>query len=333
MADLARSATLTNYADVARSVGLDPYEMVRSVGLSQTCLVEVDMKIPTASVRRLLEQSAALSGVENFGLRMAETRRLSILGQLGMVARDAPTVRHLLGILVKHMRVHNQSLLLRIEEAGGLATIRQDLVIKDRGAMRQSVELSLGALSRILRIYLGDDWTPLRVCFVHQSPVDLSLHRKMFGPALEFGCEFDGIICKSKDLDTPIASSDPVMATYARRQLESSLSTEPGSIEKEVRQLMLIMLPTGRCSVERLARHLNMDRRTIHRKLARDGLSFSEMINEVRLELSERYLVNPKRTLSEVAVLLGFSGISAFSRWHQHSLGVSASQRRKQLQA
>ena len=59
------------------------------------------------------------------------------------------------------------------------------------------------------------------MCFVHQSPVDLSLHRRLFGPALEFGCEFDGIVCKSSDLDTPIASSDPVMAAYARRQLET----------------------------------------------------------------------------------------------------------------
>ena len=64
-------------------------------------------------MRRLLEDSAALSGVENFGLRMAETRRLSILGQLGLVARDAPTVRHLLDVIAQYMRVHNGSLLLR----------------------------------------------------------------------------------------------------------------------------------------------------------------------------------------------------------------------------
>ena len=156
---MVRSAVLTNYAEIARSVGLDPYQMVQSVGLSQACLVERDLKIPTTAVRRLLEDSAALSGVENFGLRMAETRRLSILGQLGMVARDAPTVRHLMDIIAQYMRVHNESLLLRIEEAGGLATIRQDLLVNERGSMHQSVELSLGAVMRVLRIFLGDDWS------------------------------------------------------------------------------------------------------------------------------------------------------------------------------
>lgn len=333
MSDLVRSAVLSNYAEIARSVGLDPYHMLQTVGLSQACLVERELKIPTTAVRRLLEDSAALSGVENFGLRMAETRRLSILGQLGMVARDAPTLRHVLDILIQHMRLHNESLMLHIEESGGLAAIRQDFLVKERGAMRQSVELSLGALMRILSIFLADEWSPRRVCFVHQSPVDLSLHRRMFGAAVEFGCEFDGIICKSSDLDIPIASSDPVMAGYARRQLENTVSLDPKSIEKEVRQLVLILLPTGRCSVENVARHLNVDRRTVHRQLERDGLTFSGLVNQARLDLSERYLAHSARTMAEIADLLGFSGPSVLSRWHQAQFGIPASVRRKALMA
>ena len=262
-----RSAALSNYAEVARSVGLDPFQMVASVGLSQASLFEMDLKIPTSAVRRLLEESAALSGAENFGLRMAQTRRLSIFGQLGMAARDAPTLRHLLGILVEHMRLHNESLLLQIDDANGLATIREDFIVKDRQSIRQSVELSVGALFRVMRIYLGDEWSPRRVCFIHQSPADLSLHRRLFGAALEFGCEFDGVICKSSDLDAPIASSDPVMAAYARRQIEAAADLAPDSIEREVRQLVLILLPSGRCSVENVAKHLSVDRRTVHRQL------------------------------------------------------------------
>lgn len=333
MSELVRSAVLTNYAEIARSVGLDPYQMLRSVGLSPAGLVEHDLKIPAAAVRRLLEDSAALSGVDNFGLRMAETRRLSILGQLGMVARDAPTVRHLLDLIAQYMRVHNESLLLHIEESGGLATIRQDLLVRGAGAMRQSAELSLGAVMRVLRIFLGDRWTPRRVGFVHQSPVDLGLHRRLFGAALEFGCEFDGIVCMSSDLDTPIAASDPVMAGYARRQLEHAVSLDPASIDKEVRQLVLILLPTGRCSVENVARHLGVDRRTVHRHLAREGQTFSGLVHQARLDLSERYLAHPTRTMAEIADLLGFSGTSALSRWHQTQFGVAATERRKALLA
>ena len=336
MPDLLRSAVLSNYVEVARSVGLNPYDMVRAVGLSQACLVEPDLKIPAVAALQLLEQSAALSGQENFGLRMAESRRLSILGQLGLVARDAPTVRHMLEIVIRYMGLHNEALRLRLEDAGKLTTIRQDLLIpKARGfSMRQSSELSLGGLMRVLRIYMPEDWLPRRVCFMHPSPLDLGLHRRLFGPTLEFGSEFDGIVCKSRDLDTPIAASDPVMAAYAQRQLESLLRTAvEASMEREVRHLVLLLLPTGRCNIDYVARHLGVHRRTIHRQLAEAGLSFSAIVSEVRGELSQRYLAQTQRTLAEVAELLGFSALSAYSRWHQTTQGQTASARRAELLA
>ena len=171
------------------------------------------------------------------------------------------------------------------------------------------------------------------MCFVHQSPVDLSLHRRLFGPAVEFGCEFDGIVCRSADLDTPIASSDPVMAGYARRLLESAIGLDPHSIDKEVRQLVLILLPTGRCTVDNVARHLGVDRRTVHRRLERDGVTFSALVNQARVDLSERYLAHPTRTMAEIADLLGFSGPSALARWHQAQFGMPATVRRKALLA
>jgi AraC-like DNA-binding protein len=331
MTQFVRSAVLTNYAEVARSVGLDPLAVVRSVGLDAACLHERDLRIPATQARRLLEDSSALSGVENFGLRMAETRRLSILGQVGLVARDAPTLRQMLTILIAHMRLHNESLMLHVEDAAGLATIRQDLVLNERGSMRQSVELSLGALMRILRIYLPAEWSPRRVCFVHQSPVDVSLHRRMFGHALEFGAEFDAVICKSADLETPIASSDPVMADYARRQVEVALKAELPPFEREMRQLILILLPSGRCTVDQAARHMAVDRRTIHRRLAQGGQTFSELVQAVRVELSDRYLEQRGRTMSEIAELLGFSSASAYTRWHQSGLDCTPSARREQL--
>ncbi len=333
MPQFVRSAVLTSYAETARAVGLDPFDMLQSVGLRPACLVEKDLRIPTDAVRQLLENSAAVSGVESFGLRMAQTRRLSILGSLGMAARDAPTLRALLQIVLGHMQVHNESLMLHVEDLGGMATIRQDLVVSERGAMRQSVDLSLGALLRILRIYLGEDWMPQHVWFVHQPPVDQSLHRRFFGPSLEFGCEMDAIVCHSQELDTPIASSDPVMADYARRQFGAALQTPDDPIVRDVRGLILILLPAGRCGMEQVARHLGREPRTIQRHLAAHGQTFGELVASTREALSDRYLENPLRQLNDIALMLGFGSASAYARWHQQRLGMTAGQRRAWLAA
>ena len=60
MTALMRSASLAHYADMARSVGLDPLEMLAAVGLPRTCLDSSEIRIPAASVMRLMELSASL---------------------------------------------------------------------------------------------------------------------------------------------------------------------------------------------------------------------------------------------------------------------------------
>jgi hypothetical protein len=50
------------------------------------------------------------------------------------------------------------------------------------------------------------------------------------------------------------------------------------------------MLPLGRCSVEKVAQHLGVDRRTVHRHLAQSGETFSSLVDDVRGELAEGYL-------------------------------------------
>src|ERR1700761_4643490 len=92
MADLIRSASLTHYAALARSVGLQPEKMLRRVRLPLNCLVRHDLRIPVRNVRRLLEISANLSGVETFALRLAERGDLSNLGPLALLIREQATI-------------------------------------------------------------------------------------------------------------------------------------------------------------------------------------------------------------------------------------------------
>jgi len=87
-------------------------------------------------------------------------------------------------------------------------------------------------------------------------------------------------------------------------------------------------LPLGRCSVEELAQHLGVDRRTVHRHLARSGETFSSLVNDVRCELADDYLEGDTGRLTDVAHLLGFSALSAFSRWHKGHFGFTLTERR-----
>jgi len=325
MPGLIRSASLTHYADVARGAGLDPGLMLREFGLPQRCLVDAEIKIQLVSARRLLEASAERSGVEAFGLLMADARRLSNLGPLGLLVREQPTLRLAIEAFARYARRLNEELLFMIEEAGDVVVLREELIVGDASPVRQSTELAVGVAFQMLRTLLGPDWRPRRVCFAHDAPADRSVHQRIFGHSVEFGHDFNGIVCARADLDLPNPGADPAMAKYARDLLEASLTGPADDMSRDVRELVVMLLGTGPCTIERVAQHLGVDRRTIHRRLARGQQTFSGVVDTVRRELAERYLKDKNRSLAEIASLLGFAAPSGFSRWYRKEFSGRAS--------
>lgn len=327
MSAFVRSASLTGFADVAADCGLDPRALVAEAGLPGDCLEEPDLKVPATSVNRLLELAARRGREPALGLRMAETRRLSNLGPLGLLVRDEPTLRHALEALVPRIHLHNEALTLRIEQEGKLVSIREELAAVPGEPHRQATELVVGVTFRVLSIFMGATWHPRLVCFTHRAPPDLSVHRRVFGRNVEFGHEFDGIVCDAADLDAPNPGADPVMARYTQRLLEQAPRRRSRASDR-VRELVVLLLPRGHCHVEALAQHLGVTRRTLARQLAAEGTTFSEVVDGVRADLSARYLKEGELPLREVSDLLGFSNPSAFSRWHRNRHGAAPSRAR-----
>jgi AraC-like DNA-binding protein len=327
MKGLIRSASLTNFADVARRVGLDPARLFREFGLPQQCLRDPELKVPLDTVRQLLEESAERAGVEAFGLMMADSRWLSNLGPVGLLVREQPTVRLAIDALVRHSRQLNEALFLTLEESGNVVVLREELIVGHAGPVRQSTELAIGVVFRLLSTLLGPGWRPLRVCFAHDAPADRSVHERVFGRNVEFGHAFNGIVFARSDLESPNPAADPEMARYARKLLEAG-ADDAADTSAQVRALIVTLLGTGRCTIELVAQHLGVDRRTIHRQLASDGQSYSALVDAVRRELVDRYLRDRKRSMTEISSLLGFAAPSGFSRWYQRQFHAKASDSR-----
>jgi len=324
-----RSASLSDYVDLAQSLGLDFHSMMRRVGLSPRCLDDPDTLVPVESVRELLENSAQATGVEDFALRLAVRRTLSNLGPIGLVLKEEPTPRQALDTLCRYLKLLNASLIVRIEDAAGTVTIREELLGSQSLCMRQPMELTVGVMFRILRELIGPQWRPLCVCFVHRPPRDLAGHRAFFGTRVDFNQEFNGLVCAAADLQARHVQADTGMARFARDYLDSALLRHNQGARDTVRQLIAALLPGGRCTAQQIAQHLNVDRRTLHRHLAAEGATFSELLNEVRSELVLRHLRDSDLPLGAVAGLLGFSAPSAFSHWFRSAFGRSVTQSRR----
>lgn len=326
---LARSAALSDYAEVARVAGLEPLRMLDEAGIPRAAIGDPDLKISATAVARLLELSAERSGVEDFALRIASRRKLASLGALGLVVREQPTIRKAIEAVIEFSWIQNEGVSWRFEETSGLVILAATVHAAPQTGSRQSTELTLGILVLSLRALLGENWHPQLVCFGHSRPSNTQSHHRIFNCPVEFNHDFSGIVLSRRDLERPIPRSDASVARQLEKLLAEAAGRRRRSAEEAVRGLVLDLLPLGQCAADRAARHLGIDRRTLHRHLADDGTSFSKIVERERVRLAESYVCGDDRPLSDISALLGFSSLSAFSRWYARKHRVNALARRR----
>jgi AraC-like DNA-binding protein len=310
-----RSAGLTGYLDLARELGFDAYETAADVGVPAAALTDPDLKITSIGISRMYDAAVTRSGVDDFALRIAERRRLQNLGLIGFLAREQSTLRQALKIVAQYVWLQNEVFSLHVEEAEDLAILKF-VVAAPIG--RQQADLIVGVSLSVMRGLLGDAWRPLDVCFIHAAPANLDAYRRVFGNLPRFEQDFLGLIIRRHELDGPIASVKSAVKQVAQPEPRVALSDK-------VRDLITLVLPSGDFTLDQIAQRVGMDRRTLHRRLAAEGTSLSEILDLVRCAHAQSLLTNGERSLQGVSDLLGFSSLRAFARWFRRRFNCTAS--------
>tara|TARA_R100001244_G_scaffold6593_32_gene8384 strand:+ start:32922 stop:33962 length:1041 start_codon:yes stop_codon:yes gene_type:complete len=122
----------------------------------------------------------------------------------------------------------------------------------------------------------------------------------------------------------PIASHNPAIVSTARKQ-ELCFSRgrfEPENLAKLTYEYLLYLLDKSGLSLDAAAMTFGMAERTLRRKLVAEGISYRQLLEQVRRDTCHLYFLEGTRNLSEIAAKLGYSELSAFTRayssWYGH---------------
>lgn len=117
------------------------------------------------------------------------------------------------------------------------------------------------------------------------------------------------------DVDRPLPAPNRELAKANDRILSNFLADlQQEDLTSRVKTAISNELPSGTPSDEIIAKAMFMSARTLRRKLAAEVTSYSQLLDAVRSEFAKQYLADAARPLNEIAFLLGFSELSAFSR-------------------
>ncbi|MCD6071193.1 MAG: AraC family transcriptional regulator [Microvirga sp.] len=89
---------------------------------------------------------------------------------------------------------------------------------------------------------------------------------------------------------------------------------DAGPLTEDLRRVLRTELLRDSCSATMIAQLFSMHRRTMSRHLRMEGLAFRQVANEVRFEIACELLANTDMALSQIAAVLKYSELSAFTR-------------------
>ena len=324
-----RGSLLADIDLYMRRFGQDPAVLFDRLGLGRSGMDDPDLRIPVTTLMALLNECAALTGQEDFGLRIADWRRMPDIGPIAILLRQEDTLRGALRTLLQALPLHSNALYLTFDEADEAAILAMDVMTGAEGLSRQSAEMVVCALLHMVDWMVGPSWQPAFVGFRHAPKLPLATYRKYLRLTPDFRQEFNGVGIDRADLDRPIDHAKERLERQVTEFIDA-MSDETELYVYRVRQLLVLTLPRGEAQADVIAGYLRTTRRTLNRRLARAGLNFSALLEQVRREMAVQYGKGSDRPFSEIALLLGFESLAAFSRWFRRAFGATPSAWRRQ---
>lgn len=266
---------------------------------------------------RLLEELEALTPYDALGLQIGRYIKVEHVGVLGYLFRTARNVGEALACFKRF-----QGLIY----AGSLAHTELNpdnsfcLVWNpDYGYSSQcSDELLLSAMVTIVNEIIFPKKLNLSAIHFTQALSDdrAKSCKNYFCCPVYSQQEKLSIAFSVSDLDIPIPHSDITLHGILGKQAEDLLISLPDcdTFIAELTDTIIRCLHEGDTDTNTVASRINMSERTLHRRLKSKGKVFRDILQEIRKSMVINYLKDPKLTLSEIALLLGYSEQSSFTR-------------------
>jgi AraC-like DNA-binding protein len=328
----ARGTSLSNYPSLVRELGGNPDELLCAAGISPEGVGNYGVSLPMLAVLRAVESAAAATATPDFGRRLAQRQGIEIFGPVGVAARTAATFADALAIFSTFFAAYSPAVGFSGMPLDDKARsfLKFEFLIDRVPPCPQSVELCLGVALSVLRFLLGLDYVPLSVHLPYGPLTPASDYLEYFGCRAYFSERTTGFTIKATDLRRHLNRDDVahrVLVEYLK-----SISTHETGLVASIRSIVRQLLPTGLATLNVVADQFSLHPKTLHRRLACEGITFAALVDEVRKETAGRYLRDTRISLSEVTREVGYAEQSVLTRSCRRWFGCGPTDYRKRMQ-
>jgi AraC-like DNA-binding protein len=299
----------------ARVASADP-ELIAALGnlgIGPREFTDLDTRLPHGPAMALLQSQIDRTGDKTLGLRAGSNFEHGDFDVLESAARSCANLGEAIRCISRYACLLNEACAIELREEGddALWTFWLNDGVPHRPAGN---DFAVACAFRFARMYADLPEGPVEVHFMHAEATDPAGYARLFGPNVKLGMPRNAVVFPRRVLAQPMrrAAAHLHIAFETRtKELVDRLRVHQG-VAGRVRDVVLSQLRGGESSMNSVARALAMSPATLRRRLAAEGTTHTEILDQLRRELAKAYLVDPSLSTQEVAFLLGYAHAKAF---------------------
>ena len=307
---------------------LDP--LLQQVGLSLEDIDDLGLAVKAAAQIKLLHLAAELLNDELLGFRLARDFNLRETGLLYYVLASSGSFADAIKSAQRYTRIVHEGIEIRgrVDHASIIAL---NYLNVDRRSDQHQIEFWLVAIVRMCRQLTDTRIAPLELKVRHIRETTPAEFRAFLGCDIVFGADVDEIVLPRQVNSLPIVGADQHLHQLLVRYADDALAerTLPGfDLRPRVERAIAPLLPHGNAKASTVARELGLSRHVLARSLAASGMTFSDVLDQYRASLAEAYITHRDLSISQIAWLLGYREVSAFTHAFERWFGITPEQMR-----
>ena len=315
--------------DCLGRLGYDADALARAAGVIRTDLQNPDARVACTVYGEILERAQASRFTPNIGLRIGACTPVGSYSLLDYLIVTSADVEAGLHQLARYFALVSNPLRIELsdvvsESAEGRESERAMRVAFVGSALPFSVEMTTAILVLHFKRETDNRFVAAGVYFMHR-PDDVHECERVLGCRVEAGAPWNGVLVSAAARRLPLRRRDAVLRSMLERQADEMIARLPrdASAVTDVRRVLESRIGRGGTGIQQVARHLAVSPRTLQRRLASEGSSYQDVLEQWRKDAAQRHLSESKLAIAEIAFLLDYSEPAPFHRAFKRWFGVT----------
>jgi AraC-like DNA-binding protein len=306
--------------------GTDPSAVAAKVGVRPSSLEDGLSIMPLATFTSILEVAAADRCDHTLGLQLGSSFPLKELGPIAVLVMSSRTVGDALEKFTKYFPCLQSNTRTALSVSNGVARLAYSISDSTIPFRVQDAIFTLALEYAMIRKLLGHAWKCSAIDFEHVTDSDLDAYRTHFNSAVRFRRQENAISFPAYYLNEPNLRFDEARNSHTEAALSHMLASDQLCLElvEGLEAWMIARLARSvSVEIELAASEFGMSLRSFQRKLSERGVSYLEIRNRIRVQIGKCLLSETNLSVTAVALYLGYSETSAFTRAFSKQVGMS----------